>query len=674
MSKKTLRQRVSTYFRQLSFINEPRVPISNRRTGEDFIRKYLDGSMPERARCPGIQSGRDPEDMPELEVKLSIIKSSEVIAFTGPDKGIGTVERSKLHLSAGGDIDFIDNNNLESDFEVRRSKRANAQRFGGIVSGPCASRLLPHSLSSNKKKAASPEDDAEEDNSKISLNTSDLGEALDLIAGLSNWSVDSDYACGMSTSLYERNPITEELTGSPIADCFALISRRESCILALADGVNWGEKACLAARAAIRGSVEYLETALFGLSGTASERTLLTRDIFISLLRSLWEGHNCILEVGGALTTLTIAVVVPVTKAPTTDNERVKWMVCACNVGDSLGFVYSQRSGVREFTQASHDTTTARDMRDALGALGPVDGTKPELSNLTLSMTEVEEDDIVFLTSDGVSDNFDPVVGKFAIAASETPDLASVKTRLKVAGGSVTGNQRPSGMSTSNSSSSSNARPKLQPLASTQQPQKPARPQYNRSRTVIEPPRRELRSPFSGAGFAAASPRVMMQRSPSILPHVTAEQRHALTLLRLEDLLAYGINGTLQPCNSSRKLCQLLIDFSKMITAARRNMLEQRETYVRLVTDPATGLRRESELNRIQQRAARKRLVDSSTFQSLPGKLDHASVVAFMCRRAPSGTEKVPPSANIQSGRSRDHHQRGAGATGRHSAVIETDL
>jgi hypothetical protein len=56
-----------------------------------------------------------------------------------------------------------------------------------------------------------------------------------------------------------------------------------------------------------------------------------------------------------------------------------------------------------------------RDMRDALGALGPVDGLNPELSNLTCSMTEVQTGDIVFITSDGVSDNFDPVVGKFAI-------------------------------------------------------------------------------------------------------------------------------------------------------------------------------------------------------------------------------------------------------------------
>ena len=37
----------------------------------------------------------------------------------------------------------------------------------------------------------------------------------------------------------------------------------------------------------------------------------------------------------------------------------------------------------------SHDITSMRDMRDALGALGPVAGQNPELNNLTLSMTQV---------------------------------------------------------------------------------------------------------------------------------------------------------------------------------------------------------------------------------------------------------------------------------------------
>ena len=61
-----------------------------------------------------------------------------------------------------------------------------------------------------------------------------------------------------------------------------------------------------------------------------------------------------------------------------------------------------------------------RDMRDALGALGPVSGKEPELNNLTVAMTVVDVGDIVFLTSDGISDNFDPVVGKFAMPKKET--------------------------------------------------------------------------------------------------------------------------------------------------------------------------------------------------------------------------------------------------------------
>ena len=237
MSKKTLRQRVSTYFRQLSFIAEPRIPISNRRTGEDFIRKYLDGGIsPERA-CPSIQSGRSPDDMPEVELHIQDSVDCDVVAFTGPDKGITTVERSKLHLSAGSEIDFIDNNQ-ESDFEVRRSKRANAQRFGGILSGPCASRLLQTTSRRSPDKEQDGED-VENVQPKISLNSGGFNASCDLVAGIANWSMDSDYACGMSTSLYERNPISQEVTGSPIADCFAIISRRDSCILALADGVNW---------------------------------------------------------------------------------------------------------------------------------------------------------------------------------------------------------------------------------------------------------------------------------------------------------------------------------------------------------------------------------------------------------------------------------------------------
>lgn len=71
---------------------------------------------------------------------------------------------------------------------------------------------------------------------------------------------------------------------------------------------------------------------------------------------------------------------------------------------------------MREITTGSHDIQSERDIRDAGGALGPVNGTDPELHNLTCSMTVVDPGDIVYLTTDGISDNFDPVVTKLAVA------------------------------------------------------------------------------------------------------------------------------------------------------------------------------------------------------------------------------------------------------------------
>ena len=109
------------------------------------------------------------------------------------------------------------------------------------------------------------------------------------------------------------------------------------------------------------------------------------------------------------------------------DKDSADFVACVCNVGDSLAYVYSPSTGhVREITQDSHDIQSNRDMRDALGALGPVDGINPELSNLTCSMTVVQEGDIVFLTSDGISDNFDPVVGKFCVPVSSSRSVNNV--------------------------------------------------------------------------------------------------------------------------------------------------------------------------------------------------------------------------------------------------------
>ncbi|XP_018796729.1 PREDICTED: PP2C-like domain-containing protein CG9801 [Bactrocera latifrons] len=467
----------------------------------------------------------------------------------------------------------------------------------------------------------------------------------DAIAGVTDWRMETDYAYGISVSLYENNMLTKEPMGSPIADCYGIVVRGDAAAMALADGVNWGDGARLAARSAVHGCLDYLDRAIFGLARECMAAS--TTEVFVSLLRSLWEGHGCILEVGGSLSTLTIAVILPLA-------DEGKYVVCACNVGDSLGYVYSKKYGVREFTQASHDITSMRDMRDALGALGPADGNKPELGNLTLSMTIIEKGDIVFLTSDGISDNFDPVVGKFAEAW--TPDVKLMPSsksqgqhhlapkRQNKSASSIYArlhhvHHNPSRSETESLPTSPTNVPTRPPRTKKSPSPEvvnvstaasaPSRPKYMRSHTVIEPRRLSTTGPSAGRQQHIA-PNILpkIPKSISGLPLVTGPQRHALTLYRLEDLLSFGINGTFSPCTSARRLCHLLIDFARMITSARRKTLEQRELFYKLSTGP-DGIKREVELNRMQHRAARKRVVDSSAFAALPGKLDHATVVAY---------------------------------------------
>jgi hypothetical protein len=188
-----------------------------------------------------IHSGKQPSDLPELklddyDVESDVIRS----AITGPGEGLTYVRRSQLtDLSVGADIEFID----DKDEEVRQNPKTKFTRKLSVVS----------------RKSVAPD----------SLVTSDINkntehEVNDLIADITHWNAPppSEHGFGISISLYEKNPITNEHAGSPIADCFGMIARKDSCIMALGDGVNWGEKARIASCAAVQASIEYLTRSL----------------------------------------------------------------------------------------------------------------------------------------------------------------------------------------------------------------------------------------------------------------------------------------------------------------------------------------------------------------------------------------------------------------------------
>lgn len=506
----TLRDKLADFLRQLSTGTErtgadpkPECPSPTSATAT-FMQRYLNGEgLPKQ---PEIVHSKSCYDLPNRDV--APLSKRILAAYTGPSGGLTRVNRGPMRaLTVTDQVDFIDDDSLCGSNENLASRYLD--RSGGTPKAKAPTCL------SSKTEGPRVADTA-------CVTGEEAETATEEIAGVSNWCQPAEFAYGIATTLYECHPVTKENAGEPIADSFAICVRENSAVLALADGVNWGDKSCLAARCAVHGCMDYLNRALYREGGTIDT----TQEVFVCLLRSFQAAHSLILQEQGMLTTLCAAVAVQLRGSD-------QYVVCVCNVGDSLAYVYSQQHGVREITLGSHDIHSMRDMRDALGALGPVDGQNPELNNLTVSMTVAQPGDIIFLTSDGISDNFDPVVGKFAIAKRGRKEGANAQQQ--------------------------------QPL----------------------PP----------------------------LPEVEAHQRHALTLLRMQDLLQQGLYQGDGACSSAEDLCERMVDFATKLTAAKRRILEDPELYA---ADAAPG-----------EEARKRRHRAGPRLAMVPGKLDHASLVAY---------------------------------------------
>ncbi|RZC33263.1 PP2C-like domain-containing protein, partial [Asbolus verrucosus] len=707
----SLRKRVSSYFRQLSFHNEPRDKRHNINENS-FVTKYLQGHITLR-EGPPIIYGKNPTDLPNYELGEYETGSGSILGcYSGPKGGLTTVKRTEKHLSVPDpDIDFIDT----QDENVLPAAKKSPERPKGqpvdnttmvikvagqeyCVTNRTKKHNKSHSLGSISDFSLEIETtkiDKEFYNSNADDNVGDVGcdvetsdgsddkdtgqQSFNLAKSKSEgnpfqhkkrgkiikiaqrpnatrggedpsdplppaddsalpdeWSRKSDLVYGISDSLYDRNQVTENKNGDPIADCFGVISRTNSAIVAVADGVNWGEKASVAAKSAVHGSLHYLNRTIFNDTGPFdgltirndeaaaapagfANRVANTREVFVCLLRAFSCAHDLILENKGMLTTLTVAVVLPLKRR----DETQRYVCCVCNVGDTLAYVYSQRHGLRELTKGSHDINCNRDMRDALGALGPVDGINPELSNLTLSITTLNKGDIVMVASDGLTDNFDPNVCRFTVN-SRLGEVASSRLRRTPSTGDAPvkpprrsqKNPRPRGGAATvaeNKSSSLRRQISSQNQESSSGAKKSEPPpgyKFLRSKTTIE-----VRTGSGGLSRQAIA------RNEDGIPYVTPLQRYELQLLLIEDVLRNGISGSDRPCTSARKLCENLVAFTFSITSAKRHTLEDQDLYF----DNRNGVL--VEVSQQEKKVRRKRGLEK--VQNLPGKLDHVTVVAW---------------------------------------------
>ena len=294
-------------------------------------------------------------------------------------------------------------------------------------------------------------------------------------------------------------------------------------------------------------------------------------------------------------------------------------------------------------------------MRDALGALGPVDGNNPELNNLTVAMTIVDQGDIVFLTSDGISDNFDPVVGKFAaVPRRAKPSAGSAALYNKQVSNECTTtdannhkqqatNNKPPASAKKISASTNGHQPqsmvdritasvhrkKSAPAAANDFFKATADHLTKKLPTAMKISTNSSSTNNSSADNSQSQPpqrgAVNLRRTKSnhdrpsnCLPYVSAEQRYELLLLRMEDVLTNGLEGSSPKvsCSSARKLCDLLIEFATKLTTAKRRVLEDPDLY-----------NADEDFDAADQRRRRRKV--GAKLADMPGKLDHASVVAY---------------------------------------------
>lgn len=234
------------------------------------------------------------------------------------------------------------------------------------------------------------------------------------VAGVENWNSPSEFAYGISLSLYEedrppqsavqneedRSATPPVLVGEPIADVFGIAVHENSAIMALADGCGWGRKPRLAARCAVHAVMEHISSNHARIQSEPNTHTIL------QLLKEAvtQKAQQLILEHQATLTTLSAAIVCEMAKPG-------EWGVFVVAVGDSPVYIYCPHTQkVSEVTVGCHPHDGARDLRMAGGCLGPSLGSQPDLANLSVAYMPVYPGDIVFCVSDGVSDNFSSAV------------------------------------------------------------------------------------------------------------------------------------------------------------------------------------------------------------------------------------------------------------------------
>lgn len=202
--------------------------------------------------------------------------------------------------------------------------------------------------------------------------------------------------------------------GHPICDRYSVRATKTGTICAIADGCGWGERPKDAAQKAIQAFLSYMDSRVHKLKDVHRAGEVMLKAFREAQAAVMQHTHtaseggfkNC-LECGQCGTTTMLGGLLLPLEAHTLamEKEQPKWGFLCCSVGDCKAFCLS-RNRITEITVGSRHGVS--DASDCGGRLGPQIEGEPDLRNLQLFFHPCHVNDVIFLVSDGVHDNFDP--------------------------------------------------------------------------------------------------------------------------------------------------------------------------------------------------------------------------------------------------------------------------
>ncbi|ELP83768.1 hypothetical protein EIN_470020 [Entamoeba invadens IP1] len=190
--------------------------------------------------------------------------------------------------------------------------------------------------------------------------------------------------------------------GNPIADFYEMLLYNNTIIHCMCDGCGIGSAPKKAAWSAGQTAVSSLARDIRTCSNI--------KEMADAMIRAVADAHESIFTAAElnnetvliGSTTILIQVVLQLEAA------EKRYAALTLNIGDSRAYLHNTSSTKSFFNFEARKCM--EDLANSQGRIGNFTNNQPDLRNVTLMYTEVQDGDVIMTCTDGINDNFDPEI------------------------------------------------------------------------------------------------------------------------------------------------------------------------------------------------------------------------------------------------------------------------